>query len=579
MAASPGVAMGPVFLLLPEELQVRERVIPEAEVEAELERFHLALQTAHAELVEIRDGIAAELGDDAAAIYEAQLLLADDPEARRATEEGIRRERRNADFLFCRFISHVAANLQRAKDDTLRERVADLRDVERRVLRQLLGRGEPLFQVDRPAVLVAHDILPSDTAAFDRRKVLAFATDIGGRTSHSAIVARSRGIPAVVALRHVTRMVKPGDQVVVDGYRGEVDVNPDEPSQALYRERRARLEARDRSLTELREQPAVTPDGVRVELAANIELPAEAELAIEAGADGVGLFRTEFFYMDRAGLPAEGEQLRAYRQVAERMTPRPVVIRTMDLGGDKVASYLRTTHETNPFLGWRGIRFALQHPQVFRTQLRAIYRASAFGKVRMMFPMVSSLDELRGANRLCAEVRADLDREGAAYDRDLQVGVMVETPAAVWSADWLAREAAFFSIGTNDLIQYTLAMDRGNERVAYLYEPLDPAVLRCVQHTIAAGHAAGRWVGVCGEMAGDPRIAVLLLGLGVDELSVACPDLARVKAAIRSVPAQSARSLAVESLRLSSARDVRELVRSRLDPLLPESLKGDGEKS
>jgi phosphotransferase system enzyme I (PtsI) len=580
IGVSPGVAMGQVHLMPSDELQVQETTVPPDRVEAEVEGFRRALERARQELVQIRDGIAVELGPDEALIYEAQIMLVDDPDARRAVEGAIRGEHRNAAFLFCRHISEVAGRVQmRAKEDYLRERLADLLDVERRVLDHLLGRQRHAVHLEQPAIVVAHDLLPSDTAQFDPSLVLGIATDVGGRTSHSAIVARSRGIPAVVGLRHLTRMVKDGDRVVVDGYRGEVEVNPDEPSVAAYQTRRARFEAQGLSLAALRDAPAATPDGHVIELSANIELPAEVDQVVAAGAEGVGLFRTEFFYLDRASLPSEDEQLRAYRLVAERVAPRPVIIRTMDLGGDKVASYLGTLHETNPFLGWRGIRFALHHPEVFRTQLRAIYRASVGGNVRMMFPMVSSLEELRRANELCQEARVALERAGLPFDRELQVGVMIETPAAVWVADWLAREAQFFSIGTNDLIQYTLAMDRGNERVAHLYEPLDPAVLRAIQRTIEAGRAANRWVGVCGEMAGDPRLAVVLLGLGASELSVAIPDLQRVKAAVRSVPASLAREVAVEALGLPSAREVRALVRARVDPLLPEFLLGDVEEA
>jgi phosphotransferase system enzyme I (PtsI) len=403
--------------------------------------------------------------------------------------------------------------------------------------------------------------------------VLALVTEVGGRTSHSSIVARGRGIPAVVGVRGVTQSVRPGQLGVVDGFLGEVDLDPDPQAAKRYSVRRERLERASRSLLDLREQPAVTQDGHRIELAANIELPGEVEHVLQAGADGVGLFRTEFFYLDRAELPSEEEQYKAYRSVAERVAPRPVIFRTMDLGGDKVASYLGTTHETNPFLGWRGIRFALTHPEVFRTQIRAIYRASAHGNVRMMFPMISSRAELEGALALCSEVEHDLRRRDVPHDRELEVGIMIETPSSVWVADHLARKAKFFSIGSNDLIQYTLAIDRGNERLAALYEPLDPAVLRSIHHTVKAGHGQERWVGVCGEMAGDPLNAVLLIGLGVDELSVSCFDLPRVKAAIRSVDYSRALLLAEQALEQSSADGVRELLTLGVEPLFPEYLQ------
>jgi phosphotransferase system enzyme I (PtsI) len=355
----------------------------------------------------------------------------------------------------------------------------------------------------------------------------------------------------------------------VDGFVGEFEVNPDEASVQQFHVRRTQIEEENRVLDEMQGEPAETADGMRLELSANIELPGEVDQVVAVGADGIGLFRTEFFYLGRLELPDEEEQFRAYRAVIESLAPRPVIFRTMDLGGDKVASYLGTTHETNPFLGWRGIRFALHHPDLFRTQLRAIYRASAFGRARIMFPMVSAQDELLRARELCAEVREELTKSGVAYDSDVDIGLMIETPSAVWMADVLARDAAFFSIGTNDLTQYTLAMDRDNERLAHLYEPLDPAVLRSIRHTIQAGHAQGRWVGVCGEMAGDPRTAVLLLGMGVDELSMSTYDLPRAKAAIRSVRHADAVSIAEETLRQPNAKAVKRVLHERFDRVVP----------
>jgi phosphotransferase system enzyme I (PtsI) len=351
-----------------------------------------------------------------------------------------------------------------------------------------------------------------------------------------------------------------------------VVVHPDDATLERYTARRDRFATERQRLTELRELPAATADGHRIDLGANIELPGEVEQVLEAGADGIGLFRTEFFYLDRAEMPSEDEQFRAYKAVAERLAPRPVIFRTMDLGGDKVASYLGTTHETNPFLGYRGIRLALHHPEMFRAQLRAIHRASAFGRVRIMFPMISTVGELKRAIAMCSEVAAELDAAGIPFDRNLEIGMMVETPSAVWVADLMARDAAFFSIGTNDLIQYTLAMDRDNARLGDLYQPLHPSILRSIRHTVTCGHAAGRWVGVCGEMAGEPRHAVLLVGLGVDELSASCWDLPRIKEALRSVTLAQARAIADEVLALPSTEAIEEHLRTHLDPLLPASV-------
>jgi phosphotransferase system enzyme I (PtsI) len=398
---------------------------------------------------------------------------------------------------------------------------------------------------------------------------------VGGRTSHGAIVARGRGIPAVMSVKGALLAVKTGDRAAVDGFAGTVEVNPDESRTTAFQRRIERLRLQAGSLQAMLEQPAVTLDGRRIELGANIEQPPDAAEAMNVGADGIGLFRTEFFYLNRVDRPSEEEQYGAYRGVTEAMAGRPVIFRTMDLGGDKVASYLGLTHETNPFLGLRGIRLALASPEMFRTQIRAIYRASAHGRVRMMFPMVSSVEELLGALELRDRVLMELERDRVPHDPKVETGIMIETPSAVWMADALAKHAEFFSIGSNDLIQYTLAMDRDNERLAHLYEPLDPAVLRSIRHTVEAAHAAGRWVGVCGEMAGDPHTAALLVGLGVDELSVSCYDLPRVKAAVRSIRADAVSAVAKEALESASAGPVRALVREKIDALMPSYLSLD----
>ncbi len=368
--------------------------------------------------------------------------------------------------------------------------------------------------------------------------------------------------------------MKDGETVAVDGYSGAVWPRPSARRAARFRRRIQLIAAHGKELEALRDLPAVTPDGRALELSANLEIPEEVGHVLASGATGIGLYRTEFFYLGRPHLPGEEEQTAAYRAVAESIHPRPVIIRTMDLGGDKVASYMRSDDEANPFLGWRGIRFALHHPEVFRTQLRAIFRASAVGNVRVMFPMVTTYDELDQALALCDEVRRDLKREGVPFDPGCEIGMMVETPSAVWSADLMAKRVKFFSIGSNDLIQYTLAMDRGNAKIAYLYEPLDPAILRSVRATVVAGHAAGIWVGVCGEMAGDPRIAALLLGMDVDEVSVSPFDVPRVKAVIRTVPYARAKAIAEAALLLPSAGAIRRLLDRELDPLLPPLLLG-----
>ena len=573
IGASPGIGIGPVFRYEREELAVRESRVEPGAAEAELARFNDAVEQSRHEIERIRDGIAHELGEEEARIYDAHLMILDDPELRRAVEDGVRVDQRNAAVSFRSRIGQAAAHLERVDDETLRERRADLIDVERRVLRHLLGgSGRALSSMTEPSILVAHDLGPSEVAQLSRDKIIAFVTEVGGRTSHSAIVARGRGIPAVVSARGAMLAAHTGDVAAVDGEAGRVELNPEPAVIETFHSRRRLIDRALEELRAVRNEPAVTRDGYRIELGANIELPSESELVLGSGADGVGLFRTEFFYMNRQELPTEEEQYHAYREVAERLKLRPVIFRTMDLGGDKVASYLGTTHETNPFLGWRGIRFALNHPEMFRTQLRAIYRASAHGRLRIMFPMVSSEDELLHAMEWCREVEADLAHLGVPHDAAIEMGVMIETPSSVWMADALARHVKFLSIGSNDLTQYTLAIDRDNPRLAHLYEPLDPAVLRSIRHPVEAGHAAGCWVGICGEMAGDPRNAVLLVGLGVDELSMSTYDLPRVKAAIRTIDRAHAQQIARDALAMSSARAVRELMHVRVDPLLPAFL-------
>jgi phosphotransferase system enzyme I (PtsI) len=576
IGASPGVAVGPVFRLEPEELAVREAEIEDCDLDHEIQAFRDALDLARHDLSAIRDGIAAEVGEDAAAIYDAHLLILDDPDMIKAVERGVRERHRNAAWVFQGVMSSVAARFDNIDDEYLRERRSDILDCERRVLRYLLGAARrSVADVKTPAVIVAHDLGPSEVAMLPRDKVLAFVLEVGGRTSHGAIVARGRGIPAVMSVKGALQNVKAGDRLAVDGFAGTVEVNPDETRTTTFQRRLERLRLQAGSLQAMLEQPAVTLDGRRIELAANIEQPPDAAEAVDVGADGIGLFRTEFFYLNRVDRPSEEEQYGAYRGVTETMAGRPVIFRTMDLGGDKVASYLGVTHETNPFLGLRGIRLALASPEMFRTQIRAIYRASAHGKVRMMFPMVSSVEELLKTLELRDRVLADLKRDRVPHDPKVETGIMIETPSAVWMADALAKHAEFFSIGSNDLIQYTLAMDRDNERLAHLYEPLDPAVLRSIKHTVEAAHAAGRWVGVCGEMAGDPHTAALLVGLGVDELSVSCYDLPRVKAAVRSIRADAVRAVAKQALEAASAAPVRALVREQIDALMPSYLSLD----
>ena len=577
--ASPGFGVAPALVLRSPEAADLRRIAPE-EAEGELERLRGALARARQELAQALVELA-ELGEhEARDMVEVELMVLEDPASFAAFAERIRGEQLSAEGAIQAVSAPYTERYSAHTDPRFRDRALDVAAAFRAVLNHLQRRELPSFErLQEPVVIVARDLAPHETIRFEahRQRIVAIATEGGGRTSHSAILARTFGIPCVVGAAGLMAEVQSGDWLVVDGFSGTVELRPS--AQALERRRRRLrlLTSHRERLAELRDLPCVTRDGRRVELSANIELPVEVEHVLLSGARGIGLYRTEFFYLDRPHLPTEEEQLEAYETVARRIHPESVIVRTMDLGGDKVASYLGATKEANPFLGWRGIRFALNHPGMFRTQLRAIYRAGVHGNLKMMFPMVTTYAELEQALGLCAEVRAELAREGLAHDPALPIGMMVETPSAVWSADHMARRVAFFSVGSNDLIQYTLAIDRGNERIAHLYEPLEPAILRSVDHAVRAGRTAGIWTGVCGEMAGDPRVAVLLVGLDVEELSVSPFDVPRLKSAVRAVDDAHARAVAQACLEMRSAAEVRAYLARELDPLLPRDLLGEAE--
>ncbi|HEY2122241.1 MAG TPA: phosphoenolpyruvate--protein phosphotransferase, partial [Chthoniobacterales bacterium] len=438
-----------------------------------------------------------------------------------------------------------------------RERAFDIHDVTRRVIRNLLGRStKTLGTLDVPQVVVAHNITPSDTAMLNRQLVLGFATDVGSRTSHTAIMARSLNIPAVVGLKDISEQLRPGEHVLLDGTNGVVILNPSDQTLWEYGEIEVKLEHVEEVLTGLRDTVSTTSDGRHVVLSANIELPEDVPLVIEAGAEGIGLYRTEFFFLNKNDLPTEEEQYETYRSVAEAMQPESIIIRTLDIGGDKFLSHSHLPAEINPFLGCRAIRFCLDRPDIFKAQLRAILRVSALGNVRMMFPMISGLSELRQAKEVLESCKAELREEGTPFKEDIEVGIMIEVPSAVLVADALATEVDFFSIGTNDLIQYTIAVDRVNERIAHLYEPTHPAILRLIEMTVSAAHAHGIWVGVCGEMAGEITLTPLLLALGVDELSVSTGLVPRVKKAVQTLDTKECSKLLEEIHGLTSATDI-----------------------
>ena len=559
IAVSHGVSQGNVVVLDRARAASVRLTISESAVPAEIHRFEQALVKTRQQLLEIQKRLAGGSGDEHASIFEAHLLVLDDPEVNNEVLRHIQNERVNAEFAYQSVTERYAASLAAVEDEYLRERAADLRDIATRVLNNLSGQGddEDLRHIlKEPCIVVAHDLAPSQTAQMAPDKVLGFATDVGSRTSHTAIMARSMQIPAVVGLKRIAEELTTGDYVLLDGGNGLIIVNPTEQTLLEY----GRIVQRQRLLKEtLRDtiaKPAVTLDGHRVILSGNIEHPVDSKAILANGAEGVGLFRTEYLFINQEELPTEEEQFHAYQTVAAALKPAPVVIRTLDLGGDKFRSHTEVPDEMNPFLGWRAIRFCLEERDVFRTQLRAILRASAEGNVKMMYPMVSGLNELNQVNALLEECKTELRAAGVPFNEQLEVGIMVETPSAALTADALARRTKFFSIGTNDLIQYSLAVDRTNEKIAHLYEPTHPAIVRLIKMTADAAHGAGNWAGVCGEMAGDPVLVPLLLGLGVDELSAAPPTVPQLKFLIRRLKISEARQLAAFALQCESSAEI-----------------------
>jgi len=559
ISASQGIAYGQVFLYIRSEIEVPVyQVNPDKRIE-EIARFEQALLVTRQQIQKIQDQVEKNLGADEARIFDAHLMVLEDQALISETIREFETTGRNIETCFDKVSQRYIKAFDEIDDEYLRERAGDLRDVAQRVLHNLLGSdgGQKLNNLVDKRIVVANDISPSDAAGIDRSQAFGIVTDTGSKTSHAVIVARSMKIPAVVGVRDLTRRVHNGDWVIVDGYDGVVIVNPSEHTLFRYGKIRLRKKSFEQRLMEGIRLPAVTLDGTAVPLRANIEHAGESALVKEYAAEGVGLFRTEFLYLNAVHLPSEEELFAAYREVAATLAPEPVVIRTLDLGGDKpMAAASLFPREDNPFLGFRAIRFCLEHLDIFKAQLRAVLRASAHGKVRLMYPMISGREELARANAVLAECRTELASAGVPFDPELEVGSMIEIPSAALTADLLAQDCDFFSIGTNDLIQYLLAIDRVNDRIAHLYEPTHPAVIRTLKHIVDEAHRAGIKVSVCGEMAGDPVYAPLLLGLGVDELSMTPPLLPAVKYLIRAMTLADAQALAAEALKLTAPKEI-----------------------
>ncbi|EAG2380295.1 phosphoenolpyruvate--protein phosphotransferase [Listeria monocytogenes] len=559
IAASDGIAIAKAYLLVEPDLSYEKTEV--TDVESEVKRFESALEVSRTELSMIREKAAKDLGEDKAQIFDAHLLVLNDPELTGPIEESIKNSKTNAETALQETTDMFIGMFESMDNEYMRERAADIKDVRKRVLSHLLGVTIPNpALIDEEVVVVAADLTPSDTAQLNRNFVKGFVTDIGGRTSHSAIMARSLEIPAVVGTKEVTASVAKNDIVIIDGLEGNVIIHPTEEQIAHYEKIKSDFALQQAEWDKLKNEKTVSKDGVHVELAANIGTPNDLEGVISNGGEAVGLYRTEFLYMGRDNFPTEEEQFEAYKAVVSGMDGKSVVVRTLDIGGDKTLPYLELPEEMNPFLGFRAIRLCFANEELFRTQLRALLRASVYGNLKIMFPMIATVNEFRQARDILLDEKAKLKAAGTEVSDSIELGIMIEIPAAAALADQFAKEVDFFSIGTNDLIQYTMAADRMNERVSYLYQPYNPSILRLVKMVIDASHKEGKWTGMCGEMAGDQTAVPLLLGLGLDEFSMSASSILKSRSLIKRLDQSEMVKLAEEALNKSTAEEVVELV-------------------
>ena len=568
IAASDGIAIAKVYTLTEPDLSFSK--VSVEDTENEISRLEKALEVSTKEIELIKETALKNLGEEEAQVFEAHLMVLSDPELVGQVKDAITSQKVNAEHAL-KEVSDMFISIFAGMEDNpyMQERAADIRDVSKRILANLLGVKIPSpATIKDEVVVVAGDLTPSDTAQLNRQYVKAFVTDIGGRTSHSAIMARSLEIPAIVGTKEITSLAKDGDLIIIDGLSGDVFLNPSEDVVAEYRAKAEAFAAQQAEWEKLKDADTFTKDGHQVELAANIGTPKDLEGVIHNGAEGVGLYRTEFLYMDSHDMPTEEDQFKAYKAVLEGMNGKPVVVRTMDIGGDKELPYLPLPHEMNPFLGYRAIRISLNEPEMFRTQLRALLRASVYGKLRIMFPMIATLNDFRGAKALLEEEKAKLVAEGVAVSDDIQVGIMIEIPAAAVLAHQFAKEVDFFSIGTNDLIQYTMAADRMNERVSYLYQPYNPSILTLIKHVIDSAHKEGKWAGMCGEMAGDQTAVPLLVGLGLDEFSMSASSVLKTRSLISKLTLEEMKALADKAINeCATVQEVEALVEEAVSKL------------
>ena len=576
IAVSSGIIIGKARLVdRSREKIFYEYLIQDDQVNMEVERFKEALNATKEQILSLKNRMPDQIKKHAF-ILDTHLMIMDDSMITDSTINTILEEKINAEWALKKSIQKVRQLFEQADYEYVRDRINDVENIGERILRNLAGKEqESLSEIGERVIIVAHDLSPADTSEINIGKVMGFITDVGGRTSHTAIMAQALEIPAVVGLKSVTKQVQDGILLIVDGYTGEVIIGPDDDTIITYQEKELQHERYRSSIIQLGHLPAETVDGHRLSIKANIEFSEEIASAKDHGAEGIGLYRTEFLYLRSKGIPSEEELFEDYKQVVEVFYPSSVTIRTLDLGGDKFSSDLDLSREMNPALGLRAIRFCLREPEIFKSQLRAILRASAFGQVRLMFPMISGLQEILDTKKILKEVMHDLDNENVNYDRDIKTGIMIEIPSAVIVADILAKHVDFFSIGTNDLIQYALAIDRVNEHLAYMYQPFHPAILRMIQQVVKAAKDAGIKVALCGEMAGDPFCATILLGLGIDELSMNAVSIPLVKKIIRSISLKEALSDLEDIFQFDTAKEVREFIIEKMEPLIPDEIEKD----
>ncbi|MBW2610065.1 MAG: phosphoenolpyruvate--protein phosphotransferase [Deltaproteobacteria bacterium] len=576
IAVSPGIIIGKARLVdRSREKIVYQYLIDDSEISKEVERFKEALDATKEQIVTLKNRMSDQIKEHAF-ILDTHLMIIDDSMITDSTINTILDQKINAEWALKKSVRKIRQLFEKIDYEYIRDRINDVENVAERILRNLSGKEmESLFEIDERVIIVAHDLSPADTSELNTSKVMGFITDVGGRTSHTAIMAQALKIPAVVGLESVTSLIQDGTLIIVDGYIGEVIIGPDDDTIIAYQEKEIQHERYRSSILQLSHLPSETVDGHKIAIKANIEFIEEVVAAKEYGAEGIGLYRTEFHYLQKKKIPDEEELFEAYKEVVEKISPAPVTIRTLDLGGDKILSNNESPGEANPALGLRSIRLCLKERDIFKSQLRAILRASAYGQIRLMFPMISGLQELLDAKQILKEVMDELEKENVKYDRDIKVGIMIEVPSAVTLADVLAKHVDFFSIGTNDLIQYALAIDRVNEHVAYLYEPYHPAVIRMIRQVVKVAKEADIDVSLCGEMAGDPLCVSILVGIGIDELSMNAGGVPLLKKIIRSISREEAMADLQDILALNTAKEVRQFIEKRIEPLMPDLQEKD----